>query len=275
MDCRIFSFLYRVAVMNHDLTTLSRHADYDSHLIAGMAAAPLRDELHLINALRDELIRAVKLNSEPTLAAIRLKWWEESIAAACNPPHHQNHPLLLALEESDLKAGSFASWFDARATEIETRQGMESSADFYRYLDADFGSWFTLITRLHHAEPDASVAALARAYGITSLLRQLPAHIQESRILWPKEMLLQCGLNPAATEREDVSERLQQFVRERAEEATTLLLQSSPAHLPVKPLHHYALVTQLWLNKLQQKRYQITRLSPRLPTLPLRLALGR
>ena len=246
------------------LLSLSRAVEYESYLIAQLAPSEQREQLHLLNALRGELMKAPRLNPEPALAAIRLKWWQDALGDIRRPAHGQNHPVLLALADSPLRDADFLPWITARETEITARQGVATTEAFYTYLDQDVGHWFTLAA--HDAQP------LARAYGILQLLRRLPQDIARKQIIWPRDSLQQFGLTPNAVDADDTDARLHAFVKHWATTAEALIQAPPPDNAVLRRYRH---VTQSWLAHIAQKEYSLTRLAQRRVLLPLTLWLNR
>jgi NADH dehydrogenase [ubiquinone] 1 alpha subcomplex assembly factor 6 len=170
-----------------------RH-DRDRFQTVLFAPAARREALFALYAFNHEIARVRERVSEPTLGRIRLEWWRETIAAACNGGAVRRHDVVEALS-------------DAIRTQRPTREHFDRLIDA-RERDLDDAAPTSLAALEDHAEAvSARLVYLALemlgvgdqatrqagfhigiAYGLAGLLRAMPHQARASRPLVPFEV---------------------------------------------------------------------------------------
>jgi len=179
---------------------LLRQGDHDRYLTVLAGGGPDAEALFALYALNLELARTAEVVREPLLGEIRLQWWQDSLAAAHGgvPPAH---PVLEALAPlladgrlapEPLRALAAARLRDLRAEPPATQ------ADLLAYADATGGQLNRLAARLSGLDEAAAEAAQAigEAWALTGILRAVPFHARQGRILLPLDLLAGAGVAP-------------------------------------------------------------------------------
>ncbi|MBT5374104.1 MAG: squalene/phytoene synthase family protein [Rhodospirillaceae bacterium] len=188
-----------------------RRGDRDRYLCALFAPAEVRAGLFAIAALNLELARLPDKVSEPLLGQIRLQWWRLSIDGIYDGEIESGDDISRALAATISRFGLsrdvFERLIDARAFDLLT-DPPEDMAATETYIDNTAGAVATLWLEVlggtgKSASGDGACAQashhVARAYGLSGLLRALPYHAQKGRIYLPASLMKQYQLR-----REDV-----------------------------------------------------------------------
>jgi phytoene/squalene synthetase len=146
---------------------------------SAMTAPPAaRPGLMALYAFNLEIARAAWIASEPMLAAVRLRWWLDAIAAIYDgqPPHHEiAAPLAQTIRTADLPRRLFDEMIQARQADAEPAPHPDRPA-LQLYIDHTAGHLMELAARHLGAEGAALpvVREFARGAGTAALLRALP-----------------------------------------------------------------------------------------------------
>ena len=176
----------------------------DRWLASRLAPQPERAWLVAVAALDLEFARIPALVSQPAAAALRMRWWLDQLETmlAGKPP--QGHPLAHALappvQAGRLPVALFGAIADARLREFE-ESPFEGWPDLESYLDGV--SVASLRLGAHVCWPsgplprgcEQAFTAAGRAYGLTQLLRQLPAWTARRRTMFPRRLMERVGLS--------------------------------------------------------------------------------
>ncbi len=172
-----------------------RRADPDRFLTTLFAPVPHRPALWALYVLNHELARARDVAASPELALIRLQWWREALQRG-----ERGHEVLTALGAL-LAAGRITlddldPLIEGRMREIE--EGVPDIAAFFTLADLTAGALAAATARLLGADASGREAArcLGQAYGIAGLLRAVPYHARQGRVLLPRALLADHGLAP-------------------------------------------------------------------------------
>ncbi|KAI9159022.1 NADH dehydrogenase-like protein [Paramyrothecium foliicola] len=165
-----------------------QHSDYDAHLIRRFVPTPVQDTYAALRALNLELVRLPELVSNPTIGALRMKFWQESIdnTFAGRPPRE---PICLLLDKSlkqlEERAGagtkkSIKFWISRL---IKTREKYmdnrpySSLASLEEYGENTYSTlmYATLASMpLRSMEVDHLASHIGKACGIVAVLRGIP-----------------------------------------------------------------------------------------------------
>ncbi len=172
-----------------------RRHDPDRFLTALFAPPSMRETLFVLYAVNHELARAREVVSNPMLALIRLQWWRE-VAEGARPRHEVAGPLGETLDEGRLDAADVLAMIDGRDAETDP---IETEAAFRAYVRATAGGVAIAAGRALGAtgpELDA-LRDLGAAYGVSGILRSVPALARQSRCVLPEDLLAKHGLTQA------------------------------------------------------------------------------
>ncbi len=183
--------------MKEPLEDLVRRVDQDRWLASRFASAPARKHLAALYAFNYEVARIAEGLSEPSLGAVKLKWWDDAIAAlyegGAPPAHPVIGPLGEAIKQNSLPRERFAALIAARARDLESAP-FEAWTDLEDYLDATAGGLIALAAAvcMPGQAPSAACEELfrfaGRAWGYTGLVRALSHWTAQRRTFFPKRL---------------------------------------------------------------------------------------
>jgi phytoene synthase len=235
--------------------TIARAGDFDRALAAAFAPRETLPDLLALCAFNVELARIAEQVSEAQLGAIRLQWWREAIARS-SKGETVGHPVADAFGETArtraLPAETVAALIDARQFDVAVKI-MPDWQSLETYLEDTAGAMFALGGACLGARGrDLGEAAdrAGLAYGLTGLMRALPAHAAGGRVYLPADMLLARGTSPEAVLAGASSQGLSELlaaVREKARAACAEALElvagldrsARPAFLPLRLVDPY------------------------------------
>jgi phytoene synthase len=193
----------REASRDDTVRTIARAGDFDRALAASFAPREARLDLLALCAFNVELARIAEQVSEAQLGAIRLQWWREAIARS-RRGETVGHPIADAFGETArcraLPVGTVAALIDARQFDVADKI-MTDWKSLETYLKDTAGAMFALGgVCLGARGPELGEAAnrAGLAYGLTGLMRALPAHAAGGRVYLPADMLVARGTSPEA-----------------------------------------------------------------------------
>jgi phytoene/squalene synthetase len=166
-----------------------RKADFDRYLAALFAPALVRPRLFALYAFNYEVAKTAETVSQPTLGLIRLQWWRDAIAELY-AGRTRNHPTVRALSEviiaHNLPRALFEELIAARENDLE-RAPFADIASLEAYADATSGHVMRLSLRILGAgdQFDGAAREAGIAYALTGLLRALPYHAAQRRLMLP------------------------------------------------------------------------------------------
>lgn len=272
----------------------ARNHDYDRYLCSLFIHNRLRDDVWVAIAFASELARIVAIASNPTVSAIRLKWWQEALAelqydndkdrvlglwpSRESETHHASArseatkqsqsgpPLLIALQgvfsRHTLPSGLIDQMISARMMEVEYPQGFDNIAMFERYINGTSGALHEWLGWMMAPETTQNQRGLiyesASIYAVVGLLRAVPYDAERGVVRWP---IMQ---SPEAVGVEHWLKTIKQKQFNHKDEFNTL------------PKLHRKLHTlsQYYAKSLWNHRADITRMPRRLGSMPWRLMLG-
>ncbi|MBM3584834.1 MAG: squalene/phytoene synthase family protein [Alphaproteobacteria bacterium] len=188
-------------------TTLSpcaaqvRRDDPDRYLATLFAPAEAREDLFALHALNDELARAGEVATEPLIGAMRLQWWRDALDGidAGTP---RRHPIVEALARGRARAVWTRPDLEALIDGRTNEEGAPAVPDL-RSLEAHVAATAAVLAGLALdglGVRDAAVRRACRhaalAYGLVGVLRSVPADARRGRVLLPRDLMAQRGLEP-------------------------------------------------------------------------------
>lgn len=263
--------------MYFELLPFIKQRDYDRYLCALLAPSKRQASLVALLAFNAEIAPVAEVTSEAAIGAIRLKWWEEALDEIYGAGSVREHQVVQALQQAvhahDLPRELFDRAIQARFLDLESKQGFEDEVSFVNYLDNTAGCLHELMAMVCDAR--AAIAAreeimkMARCYAEVGLLRALPYHVERGLIRWPRDILQQHGVSPAAIANDTERECVALFVAYWVDQVLAEDVASLPRSLrPLTLMHRVALA---YAKQLKFVAYDLSKMPVRLPMLPVAL----
>lgn len=166
---------------NPELDTLVRRADEDRWLASRFTSELIRQRLIALYAVNHELARIAESVREPGLGEIRLQWWRDAFESILQGYLPGTHPVIDAFNQTmpyTWFAQAMQSIADARSRDLDPTP-FADWAEVDRYIDATAGTLMRAAmdlcgSAIANGEQGAVIAAAARAWGYTGLLRSIP-----------------------------------------------------------------------------------------------------
>lgn len=179
--------------------------------LASLKLPPVRQRaVTALRALDVSLAEISETISEPQVAMSKLDWWRQALLDMTEgrAEHPVLQSLLAALDElgHGAEARSGDSFLVAKleerlgATRVELEyEGFAAEEDLQAFLDARYGSLFSLYARLLGGEEEITRAAqtLGRWHGRLERARLLGRHARAGRVYLPADLLAAHGLDEA------------------------------------------------------------------------------
>lgn len=177
-----------------------RTHDHDRFLTTLFAPTDRREALFALWAFNLEIAKTREVVREPIMGQIRLQWWRDAIAAAYGegplPEHAVTVPLAAAIRSHALSRESLDRLIDAREADLEDEPVADSEA-LGVYVAATAVPPLLLALQVLGVRDDGAPGEAARhvglAYGLTGLLRAVPFHARQQRVLLPADRLAAHG----------------------------------------------------------------------------------
>ncbi|KAH7140829.1 Squalene/phytoene synthase-domain-containing protein [Dactylonectria macrodidyma] len=183
----------RTYITDTDIESARRYCltqlhDYDAHLIRRFVPHPVQDAYAALRTLNLELVRLPELVSNPTIGALRMKFWQDSIdkTFAGRPPREPICILLhKALQDLETRAGSATKksikfWVSRLVKTREkhmTNRPHTSLATLEEYAENTYSTlmYATLASMpLRSMNVDHLASHIGKACGIVAVLRGIP-----------------------------------------------------------------------------------------------------
>lgn len=224
-----------------------RESDPDRYVSALFAPAERRPLLFVLYAFNHELAHVGEAVREPMLGQIRLQWWRETVEGA-RDLHQRNHDVAHGLVDIFARVGPPLELFDAMIAAREfdvTQDTFADMAALEAYADATSGNLMRLAAHIliadesHHAMDgvDAFAREAGIAYGLTGILRALPAHAARGKLYLPRDVMQAHGLTPAQLHTRDCEDKLAAVIAAIAARARA---HHAAARALITPRHAFA-----------------------------------
>lgn len=243
---------------------LVRAADYDRFLSALFVPEARRLHLFALYAFNHEIAKTAEIVTQPVMGQIRLQWWRETIAGIYGGGVRRYETALALAEAIDahgLPQALFDTLIDARERDI-FREEFANLAELETYADATSSGLMRLAVRvlgggdaLDHAARDAGIA-----YALTGLLRAIPFHAGQRRLMLPADILRKAGMTDEDVFAGDGS-RLSPVISNLADAARKHLARASGVAIPrnLLPALLPASLVRPYLRRLTREGFDIFR----------------
>jgi phytoene synthase len=178
---------------------LVRKEDFDRYLAALFAPVTVRPHLLALYACNYEVAKTAESVSQPTLGLIRLQWWRDAVGeiyAGRIRNHEMVQAIAAAIGAHALPRSLFDALIDARENDLE-ESPFADMATLEAYADATSGNVIRLTLRILGAGDrfDGCAREAGIAYALTGLLRALPHHAAQRRLMLPLGAVQAAGLS--------------------------------------------------------------------------------
>ena len=173
---------------------LVRRHDRDRFLTAVLAPPGRREALFAVYAFNHEVAKVAEVVTEPIAGQIRLQWWREGLEGiyAGQPRAHQVAvPLSEAVQSYGLTRDHFEALLDARERDLD-EMPPASLDDLEGYAEATAARLVQLALEVLEARDSPSQTAgrhVGIAWGLTGLLRAVPFHAAQRRLMLPGDLV--------------------------------------------------------------------------------------
>jgi len=230
---------------NQYCAALARAHARDQWLAALYAEKSARDALFALASFDHEIRQALKRAHNPTLAAIRLAWWRETIAGE-RPDEAAGNPvalaLLAAIDAYALPKAWLEAMLDARLEEIAPERDFDLAL-FRAFAGESEGARLKLAARIaangKDLDPSDAHAPAGMALALARLLAELPFKAGSAPTLIPVDVAARHGASMADFDARRTSvgviaacAELRRMARDELAEAERRLKTSDPAILP-------------------------------------------
>lgn len=263
-----------------------RRHDNDRFLAALFAPEPARECLLALYAFNIEVARAREAAREPMVAAMRLAWWRDALAAiyagTASPRHPVADALRAAIERHRLSRVLFDRLLETRAQDLENAPHADMGS-LLAYAEGTGATLAELALQTLQAGGDATLAAgqaVGTAWALVGILRAVPFHARARRLYLPTDRVESQGVSADAPFTEGTGPALAPVVRAVADEAHQRLIAARRMHPQVDkgalPVLLLARIADLYLARLAAAGYDPfdRNLGRPAPGRHLRLAFG-
>lgn len=182
---------------------LVRRFDRERYLVDLFAPDDRREALFALHAFNHELAKTREVVSEPMLGRIRLQWWRDGVATIYAGGAVLRHEVLQPLAEAiggfGLTRTHFDRLIDARERDLDDAK-MATTAEFEAYAEATCVPLVDLALEVLEAGGAAAREAARHvgvAWGVAGLIRAVPFHVAQRRLLLPCDLLTHVGVDRA------------------------------------------------------------------------------
>lgn len=170
-----------------------RKHDPDRFLLSLYEPAAHREALFALYAFNHEIAKTRELVTETQLGLIRLQWWRDALAGYYERgdvlKHQVLEPLCAAIHACQLPREALDNLIYAREFDLEDRlpATLEGMVKYAQYTNAPLIALSLRV--LGESASQTDIDAAAATYGLTGLLRAVPAHLRQRRCYLPEDIL--------------------------------------------------------------------------------------
>ncbi|TFK64619.1 hypothetical protein BDN72DRAFT_774321 [Pluteus cervinus] len=179
---------------------LVRKHDYEGFLVSQFWPRELQGGYYALRAFYVELAMVQDNVTNPTIAKMRMQFWRDAVKDITNdrPPRH---PIALALHEASQKSNlpvyHLKRIIDARDAELHTPVHLTTES-LISHAESTSSTFFYLLLSLLSLSNSSTLSHAASHLGvaqtISTLLRALPYHAQQGRMVIPAEITAKHGV---------------------------------------------------------------------------------
>jgi phytoene synthase len=181
-----------------------RRVDHDRFLCALFAPPDKRASLFALIAFNHEIARVRESVSEPMLGEIRLQWWRETLDglyAGAVRRHQVAEALAAAITDHALSRTWFDRLIEARARDLADAPMADLDA-LQAYAEASATPLGALALEVLGAQDSAAAREATRhaatAFALVGLMRAVPFHARQSRLMLPADRMHAHGVDAGA-----------------------------------------------------------------------------
>lgn len=177
-----------------------REKDHDRFLTLFFAPSAARPALTALYAFNLEIARVAELVSEPMMGHIRLQWWRETLEGLPRGETRGHAAAVALLETKGLPLDRLQGLIDARERDLSDEPFPDMAA-LETYAEETSSALMRIAAVVLGGEARAATSEEAIrhagiAYALTGLLRALPVHASQGRLLLPGDMILERNIDP-------------------------------------------------------------------------------
>ena len=260
---------------------LVRRVDFDRYLSTLFAPERARRHLFALYAFNYEVAKTAESVSQPIAGQIRLQWWRDAVAeiyAGKTRAHEVATALTAVVEEYRLPQDLFDALIDARENDL-AESPFTTIAEWEAYADATSGNLMRLAARIlgSGASWDDVARHAGIAFGCTGLLRAVPFHAAQGRVMLPTELLESVGLTERDLLSGQMSEKASALIARVSEIARHHLAAAGSKRIPRAELPAFlpASLVPLYLSGMTRPGFDLFRDSTEVPVYRKQLAMLR
>ncbi|GAB5589625.1 hypothetical protein Unana1_04525 [Umbelopsis nana] len=241
-----------------------RKHDYENYLCIPFYPREIRNAQYALRAFNVELASIREGVSNPAIGKLRTQFWKDTIdkAFANNPP---KQPVALALADAMKQVSFSPMWFkriiNEREENLDDPQFMtikdmekyaENTASCLLYLQLES-------LKIRDVNADHIASHVGKVIGISTLLRALPFHASQKRLILPAEVTAKHNIVQEDVFRQGHAEGLEDAVFEVATTAHDHLLTARSMLKSVPPAAMPVILSAVpaakYLEKLEQSNF--------------------
>ncbi|KAJ3801528.1 isoprenoid synthase domain-containing protein [Lentinula aff. detonsa] len=176
-----------------------RKYDYEAYLIAQFWPKELRGSYYAIKAFSTELAMIQDSVSNPTIGMMRMQFWRDAIKAMMNG-NPSRHPIAQALHQASIRSNlpfyHLNRIIDARDAELQVPVHLTVDSLTAHSESTSSTLLYLLLSSLSLPSSALSHAAshLGAAQAFTTLIRAMPFHAKNGRMVVPAEITAKHGV---------------------------------------------------------------------------------
>lgn len=199
-----------------------RAHDHDRFLTLLFVPAATRPAFIALYAYNLEIARVAETVTEPMMGHIRLQWWRETLDALPKG-ETRGHAAAVALHEADVfPLDELSKLADARERDL-SEDVFEDMSQLEAYAEATSSSVMRLAAQALDKQKAEEASEVIRhaglAYALTGLLRALPLHASQGRLMLPADILLARNVDPHEVLAGKMNEELRGAISDVADRA--------------------------------------------------------
>ncbi|KAH9950578.1 Squalene/phytoene synthase [Amylocystis lapponica] len=188
---------------NSYCSSLVRERDYEAFLTSHFYPAELRNSYVALRAFYIELATVQESVSNPTIGKMRIQFWRDAVKSISDgrPPMH---PIALALHDASRKSNIPALSYhlkriiDARDAELHTPTHLTVDS-LIAHAESTSSTFLYTVLSLLSLSSDSTLSHAAShlgvSQGIATLIRALPYHASQGRMVIPAEITARHGVS--------------------------------------------------------------------------------